>query len=385
MKFLIASDSFKGSLTSLQVGNIMSQAIMEEIPDAHVRILPMADGGEGTVDAVISAGRADPIRVPVTGPDGTQTISYYGKLHGHWPHPAAVVEIANICGLTMVDEGQRDPLIVSSRGLGDMLKALLDQGIRHAVIGLGGSACNDGGMGMLAALGVQFYDERGQKLYGCGADLLSVASVNWSQLDSRIMECELIIASDVTNPLAGPSGATYIFGPQKGLLPEMMEPLDQAMARYGRLLEVGNGRNSNHSLLLSPGSGAAGGLGFALQSIGGRVVPGAEIIADLTGLKSAIRESDWVLTGEGRSDYQTLYGKLPSYVSTLAAESGKPVVLISGSHGEGIESLYSHFTGCFASVNKPATLDHCLQEAENLLLQCTRNVVRLIQSSRKIG
>ncbi|ANE45686.1 glycerate kinase [Paenibacillus swuensis] len=383
MKFLIASDSFKGSLTSLQVGNIMSQAIVEEIPDAQVRIIPMADGGEGTIDAVIGAGRGDLIPVSVTGPHGSKVISHYGKLHAHGAQPEAVVEIANICGLTMVDEGHRDPLMVSSRGLGDMLVALLDQGIRHVVAGLGGSACNDGGMGMLAALGVQFYDELGHELSGSAADLLRVASVDWSRMDRRIMDTELIIASDVTNPLVGPSGATHVFGPQKGLLPEMIEPLDQAMVRYGRLLEVGNGRDSDQSLLLSPGSGAAGGLGFALQIIGGRIVPGAEKVAELTGLKNAVRESDWVLTGEGRSDYQTLCGKLPSYVSTLAAESGKPAVLISGSHGEGVESLYAHFAGCFATVNKPATLAHCMQEAENLLRQCTRNVARLIDASRK--
>ncbi|MFC4102706.1 glycerate kinase [Paenibacillus xanthanilyticus] len=324
------------------------------------------------------------MRVPVTGPHGTPIISHYAKLHAHGQHPKAVVEIANICGLMMV-EGQMDPFAASSRGLGDMLKVVLDEGIRHVVIGLGGSACNDGGMGMLAALGVQFYDERGHTLFGCGADVLKAASVNWSQVDSRIMECELIIASDVTNPLVGPSGATHVYGPQKGLIPEMMEPLDQAMARYGRMLEVANSRGSTHSHLFSPGSGAAGGLGFALQSIGGRIVPGAEAVADLTGLKSAIRESDWVLTGEGKSDYQTLYGKLPMYVSTLSADFEKPVVLISGSHGEGIASLYSHFAGCFASVNKPTTLGDCLEEAENLLLQCTRNVARLIQASQKMG
>lgn len=384
MKFLIASDSFKGSLSSQQVGKIMSQAIMEELPDADVQVIPMADGGEGTVDAVMSTGRGDTIPVPVTGPYGAKTVSYYGVLYDHRPYPVAVIEVANICGLTMVDADTRNSLSATSRGLGDMLKTLLDQEIRHVVIGLGGSACNDGGMGMLAALGVQFFDAMGYKLRGCGEDLLKVASIDWSQLDSRIMECELIIASDVTNPLIGPTGATHVFGPQKGLLPEMIEPLDQAMTRYGTLLEGGIGRYGDKSIQYSSGSGAAGGLGFALQLLGGQVTSGAKVVADLTGLQRAIQESDWVLTGEGRSDHQTQYGKLPSYVSALAAESGKPVVLISGSHGDGIESLYSQFAGCFACVNKPATLDFCLQEAEYLLLQCTRNVVRLIQRVERI-
>ncbi|MDF2959309.1 MAG: glycerate kinase [Paenibacillus sp.] len=188
----------------------------------------------------------------------------------------------------MVNAEQRNPLIATSRRLGEMINYLLDERIRHVVVGLGGSACNDGGMGMLVALGVQFYDKSEQKLTGCGGDL---ASVDWSQLDSRIKDFELIIASDVTNPLVGPTGATYVFGPQKGLLPKMIDPIDRAMDHYAMLLEQEVRLKTDLSKINSPGSGAAGGPGFALQLLEGRVVPGAQVVADLTGLNNAIRQS----------------------------------------------------------------------------------------------
>ncbi|MCZ8511041.1 glycerate kinase [Paenibacillus filicis] len=381
MKFVIAPDSYKGSLTALQAADTMARAVRDELPEAVVRIIPMADGGEGTVDALVRAAESGTTKpVAVCGPRGERLQSRFGVIEGK-DGPSAVLEAANLFGLPMVPQEERNPMHTTSRGLGDALMAALRLGCRDVIVGLGGSSTNDGGLGMLSALGAQFYNAAGELLEGYGRDLADMAQVDLEGLDPLVKECRITVACDVTNPLLGPQGASYTFGPQKGATPEQVASLDHAMSRYADLLE----RHLSLRLRDKPGAGAAGGLGFACMALGARIVPGAEVVDRASGLKRHIAEADWVLTGEGRSDGQTLFGKLPMYVAEAAREAGKQAILLSGSLGDGLEELRKHFAGCFSIVREPATLQACMEEAEANLYECTRSVARLLGAAAEFG
>lgn len=390
MRFVIAPDSYKGSLSSREVGSVMAAAIRREIPHAEIDVVPMADGGEGTVEALVGAcgGRGE--EVAVHGPLEPGATALIGLIEQDG-EPVYVIETANICGLPMIPADRRDPYAATSRGLGEAIAHALDRGARRLIVGLGGSAVNDGGMGMLAALGVRFADRGGRTLEGRGGDLLRAAAVDWSGLDPRLAACAITAASDVTSPLTGPAGASRVFGPQKGATPEQAAELDEAMRAYAALLErpggpSAGGAEANSSdangLRLSerPGAGAAGGLGFALLRLGARIESGAEVAARATGLKARIAGADWVLTGEGRTDAQTLSGKLPFRVAEWAAAEGVPAILVSGGLGPDIEPLYETFAAVFPIVGRPSTLDECLAEAEDNLTRTARNVARLIKT-----
>ncbi|GCL70877.1 MULTISPECIES: glycerate kinase [Paenibacillus] len=373
MKIVVAPDSFKGSLTAVQVGNIMARALLQEIPSAEVNVIPMADGGEGTVDALVKATDGSIVRLQVTGPRGERVDTYYGVITDQG-EPAAVIEAANVIGLPMVPKEHRNPLHTTTRGLGEVIRSALDQGYRRLIIGLGGSSTNDGGLGLLIALGARFTCKDGRAAEGYGRELGQLAEADLKGLDPRLADCRITIASDVTNPLLGPEGASHIFGPQKGASPEIVLQLDKGMKSYADLLEA----RMSLSLRDQPGAGAAGGLGFALLALGANMVPGARLVEEMSGLKQRIDEADWVMTGEGRSDGQTLFGKLPYHVAQLAKEAGKEAILISGSLGDGSERLTPHFAGCFSVVRGPSTLEECMEDAENHLFQCTLNVARLL-------
>lgn len=374
LRFVVAPDSYKGSLRSLQAGTIMARAIKEQFPDADIAMLPMADGGEGTMEALVSAASGTIVKRPASGPLGEAADTAYGIIH----HDTAVLETAMVCGLTMVPEAKRNPRHTTTRGLGELMRDALDRGCRKFIIGLGGSATNDGGMGLLRALGVKFLDESGRELAGFGKDTAKVHHVDFSGLDPRLRECELIAASDVTNPLCGPEGASLIFGPQKGASAQEAAQMDKDLAHYAEAVERSLGKTLKHM----GGTGAAGGLGFALLAIGARIVSGASIVEETTGLREHIARADWVITGEGRSDGQSLYGKLPVHVAKIAKEYGVPAILISGSLGEGAERLYEHFAGCFSIINKPSSLQECMGRAEELLYACASNVMRLLRHAR---
>ncbi|WP_276353813.1 glycerate kinase [Cohnella caldifontis] len=380
MRILIVPDSFKGSLTAVAASETMAGAVLAEMPDAEVFRIPLADGGEGTVDALVAARGGRTVPIEVTGPLGERVQTYYGVIG----ETTAVVEAANLCGLTMVPPERRNPLHTTSRALGEAILAALDQSSSRIIVGLGGSAVNDGGIGMLSALGAVFLDGAGHKLSGYGRDLPELDRIDLSGLDSRLKRCEITVACDVRNPLVGEEGATFVYGPQKGASAEMCRTLDAAMAAYAAKLEacfadMGMGAAAGGAPLRdAPGAGAAGGLGFALLSLGAKLVPGAQLIEEQTGLRAAARAADWVLTGEGRSDGQTLYGKLPLHVARLAREEGTRAVLISGSLGPGSERLLSEFAGCFSIVEQPSSLQDCMEQAESLLYRCTRSVARLI-------
>lgn len=423
MKVLLAFDSFKGSLSSKEAGEAAAEAIREAVPDASCEVLLMADGGEGTVEALVDAAGGDVEYVTVTGPLGERTLSRAGLIRepdGEW---TAVLEAAAICGLTMVPEGRLDPLAAASTGVGEAIAAFMDRGVRRFAVGLGGSAVNDGGMGMLAALGADFRDAGGNRLTGSGRDLLRLSSVSLDRLDERLAECRIDILTDVSNPLCGERGATMVYGRQKGVTKELEGPLDAAMRAYGGMVEAalrrrfpaagpasspsaegvrdstvggpgagasGDKRGLPHndnrfeaaqpSMQDRPGAGAAGGLGFALMALGGEAVSGAERVIAAARLAERAAEADWVVTGEGRSDRQTLYGKLPLRAAEAVRGSGTGCLLVSGSLGDGMEELAPHFAGCFSIVQEPAELSRCLGQARDWLKLTVRETFRLIDA-----
>ena len=410
MKVLLAFDSYKGSLDSWQVGSIAARAIQSVVPDAKCEVVPMADGGEGTVEAIVRATGGIYETIRTSGPMGAAADTRVGFVRDKEGNEIAVLEVASICGLTMVGEAELNPLAASSAGVGEVIVQLLDKGIRRFTVGLGGSATNDGGMGLLAALGVEFQDEAGARLAGSGRDLLRLASIQLNRLDARLAECSLVIATDVSNPLCGPQGATMVYGRQKGVTVELGYELDKAMNSYALRLEEAFAQYSAQQRLEEEldeysarqrldesavpyvgranlkdkaGAGAAGGLGFALMAVGGEVVSGADWIIDMTNLEERAAQVDWVITGEGRSDLQTLYGKLPLKVAQAAKRAGADCILMSGSLGDGIEKLMPHFQGCFSIVKEPSELDYCIEQAEPLLEQSVREVFRLIHSISK--
>jgi glycerate kinase len=376
MKIVIAPDSYKGSLSALDVGKTMRQAISNEIIDAEIEVLPMADGGEGTLDALVFATNGAKEEIEVTGPLGDKVRTYYGVLGDE---ATAVIEMAAIAGLPMVPKEKRNPMLTTTYGIGEAIVHALEKGYRHFKIGLGGSATNDGGLGMLQALGVQFLNETGQAINPIGASLGEIKSVNFDTLHKAVLASQFEVASDVKNPLCGPTGASFIFGPQKGGTPEQLQMLDEAMLHYANLIE----KCLNKVLKEIPGAGAAGGLGFAFLTIEGELKSGASIVGEALGLEEKIKKADWVITGEGQSDSQTLYGKVPFYVAKMAKKYNVPTILISGSLGEGIEQLYDYFLSCHSIVSGPMSLEKAMSHADKLLTRETRNVARLLMSSYK--
>jgi glycerate kinase len=378
MKFVVAPDSFKESLSALEAAKTIAQAIRSVFPSANIELVPMADGGEGTVEDLLEASGGHMENSEVTGPLGKIVNVAWGYLaddgEDRLGGRTAVLEAASIFGLSQIPVSERNPYNTTTRGMGELILFLLDQGIRRFIVGLGGSGTNDGGMGMLAALGARFYDGQGQTLFGYGKDLLELRSLSVEFLDSRLSESSIIVASDVQNPLCGRNGASSIYGPQKGALPDQVEALDAALMRYADLLE----QKLDQTVRELPGAGAAGGTGFALLLLGAKLVQGAEVVASTARLRSKISGADWVITGEGRSDNQTLNGKLPLYVARLAKEAGVRTILISGSIGENAAELEKEFTACFSCVPRPMSLAESLEQAEENLFACSRNVARLL-------
>ncbi|MDR6553952.1 glycerate kinase [Paenibacillus qinlingensis] len=372
MNIVIAPDSFKGSLTSLEAGTIMKQAILQEVRDAVVTVIPIADGGEGTVDTLVAATGGTLFPLMATGPLGESVEVQFGQL----PGGMAVLEAASICGLVMITPIQRNPMRTTSRGIGEVLLAAMDQGHRSFILGLGGSATNDGGIGMLQALGGLFLDANGNPVDGFGDSLTNIRSIDLSGLDARLKDCDIQVACDVKNPLCGDTGATHVFGPQKGGTPEQLQTLEAAMQAYAVRVEEQLGQSGLSQL---PGAGAAGGLGFAMLVLGAKLTPGAEVLAAAVKLPEHIAAADWVITGEGRSDSQTLYGKLPIHVAALAQAAKVPALLVSGSLGSGAEQLLDHFHATFSIVPEPVTLDACMENAGTYLYQRVRNIARLLK------
>ncbi|KIL45241.1 glycerate kinase [Jeotgalibacillus soli] len=373
MKFVIAPDSYKGSLSAIEVANTMKKAISNEIPLADVIINPMADGGEGTLEALVTATNGRLETIYVAGPLGDKIQSAYGILSDE---KTAVIEMANISGLPMISFEDRNPMLTTTYGVGEAILHALEQGFRKFIIGIGGSATNDGGLGMLQALGAVFADKNGFPVSPAASGLQNIETISFDTIDSRLRSCEIFVACDVENPLCGPNGASHVFGPQKGATKDQVIELDDLLRRYADQIEMVLGKKYQEI----PGAGAAGGLGFALLTIGAIMESGAKIVSDATGLEQKLAEADWVLTGEGQSDHQTLFGKVPSYVAKLAKGNSVKTILISGSLGNGYKELDALFASCHSTIPRPISLADALADAEENLYESTRNIVKLLKN-----
>ena len=357
MKIVIAPDSFKESLSAPDVAAAIARGWQRVFPHAEVLLRPMADGGEGTVDAVLAATGGQRRECTVRGPLGEPVQAHWGWLG----EGTAVLEMAAASGLHWVPRERRDATITSSYGTGELIRAALDAGARRIILGLGGSATNDGGCGLLQALGVRFLDAHDRELPPGGAALARLARIDIGAMDSRLLQARVEIAADVDNPLCGPRGASHVFGPQKGASPQQVEVLDAALGRYASVVAATLGED--HSQL--PGVGAAGGLGFAAKAfLHASFRPGIELVAELSGLAEAVQGADLVITGEGRLDSQSLHGKAPVGVARIARAAGVPVIALAGSLGEGYQAVYeAGIEAAFSLTSGPQSLEQAMSGA----------------------
>ena len=374
MKIVIAPDSYKESLTALEVATEIEAGFREVFHDAEYVKLPMADGGEGTVAAMVDATGGKLVDVEVTGPLGEKVKAFYG-LTGDGK--TAIIEMATASGLALVPTNLRNPLNTTTYGTGELIKAALDAGINQLIIGIGGSATNDGGAGMLQALGVKLLNMAGRDIGFGGGELANLDSIDISGMDLRLKTCLIEAACDVDNPLTGPKGASAIFGPQKGATPEMVAQLDANLSRYAVLIH----RDLGVLVDTVPGAGAAGGMGAALLAFfGTHLRPGIEIVVEAVGLEAALKDADLVITGEGRIDSQTIHGKTPIGVARVAKRYGKPVIGIAGSLSSDVDVVHEHgIDAVFSVLSRIGTIDDALTDAAANVRAASRNIAALLK------
>lgn len=377
MKIVIAPDSFKDSLSAEKVADAIAAGLADVMPHAQLVKCPMADGGEGTVEAIVAAGNGQLRRNHVQGPLGAPVEAHWGWLPDSH---TAIIEMAEASGLQLLKPEQRNACITSTFGTGELIKAALDAGARRVILAIGGSATNDAGAGALQALGLGLFDAQGNHLPRGGLALAHVARIELSGLDPRLAEVRFEIAADVNNPLCGEHGASAIFGPQKGASAEQVRLLDQALGHFADHCANVLPKDVRHE----PGSGAAGGLGFAAKAFfGAQFRAGVEVVAELVGLVEAVKGADLVITGEGRFDAQTLRGKTPFGVASIARAEGVPVVVLAGTLGEGYQALYEHgINAAFAIASGPMTLQDACARAAPLLTDRARDIARLLILAR---
>jgi len=374
MRIVVAPDSFKGSLSALAVADAMERGIRAVFPAAGVSKVPIADGGEGTVEALVAATRGRVETRRVRGPLGEPVEARWGRLGDR---ETAVIETAAASGLPLVPLARRDPRVTSTFGTGELVRAALDAGLSKLVVGIGGSATNDGGTGLARALGVRFLDAAGRDLPEGGAALARLARIDLSGLDPRVMAARVLVACDVDNPLTGPRGASAVYGPQKGATPEAVRELDAALANFARVARQATGRD----VADAPGAGAAGGLGAGLLFFTpARLRPGVEVVLETIGFDALVRGADLVLTGEGRTDFQTAMGKAPVGVAAAAKLHGVPVVCLSGGLGPGADDVLALGIDAVASaVPGPMALEEAMARGAELLEAAAARACRLVQ------
>ena len=380
MKIIIAPDSFKGSLRSPEVCAAIEAGIKSVLPDATIISIPMADGGEGTVEAAVISTGGHCEEVTVSGPLGVPVKACYGVPDGR---PCAIMEMASASGIELLPAEQLNPLKTSTCGTGEIIRAICRKGIQEIIIGIGGSATVDGGAGMAQALGFRFFDVDDKELpQGIGGGALDrISRVDCSMVEPSLKTCRIKVACDVTNPLLGLNGAARVFGPQKGATPEMVELLERNLAAYAEVLK--------HAGLCSgcdnPGDGAAGGLGFALRVLTkAQMVSGAELMIGITGLENHLKGSDLLITGEGCSDSQTVNGKLCAVVAETAKRAGVPAVLLSGAVHGGSEVFGGLFAGAFSIASGPCTLQEAISATRQNLFSASANIAGLYKAARKL-
>ncbi len=347
MKIVVAPDSFKGSMTAIEVSDAIGQGVREIFPEAEIVKIPMADGGDGTVQCLVNATGGEILREKVTGPLVDEVLASYGILGDK---KTAVIEMAEASGLTLVPENKRNPLITTTYGTGQLIKAALDQGCRKMIIGIGGSATNDGGSGMVQALGAKLLDKNGKEIGFGGGELKKVFRIDTKYLDNRLSETKVLIASDVSNPLCGPKGAAQIYGPQKGATPEMIKKLDESLAYFAEIVK----RDLNKDIKDIPGAGAAGGLGAGLMAfLNAELRPGIEIIIEIVKLEQAIKDSDLIITGEGKIDSQTIYGKAPIGVAKIAKKYNIPVIAVAAIISDDADIVHQYGINTLIKICEP--------------------------------
>lgn len=373
MHIVIAPDSYKGSLSAVGVANAMERGVISVFPNAQIHKLPIADGGEGTVEALVTATKGKVIHQVVQGPLGNPITASWGILGDG---KTAVIEMATASGLTLVPKEKRDPRVATTYGTGELFRAALDQGIRKFIVGIGGSATNDGGTGMARALGVKFLDKFGKELSPGGAALINLAQVDLSGIDPRITEAIILVACDVDNPLCGPKGASAVYGPQKGATPEMVAQLDYALKHFAAIATEATGKNVSNM----PGAGAAGGLGAGLLFFtNAQLRPGVDIILAAANFADIVKNATFVLTGEGATDFQTAFGKAPVGVAKIAKKFNIPTICLSGGLGKGSDDVLQQGIDALMSIApRPMSLDECIHSADVLIEQATARVCRLV-------
>jgi glycerate kinase len=374
MRIVIAPDSFKESLSALDVAHAIAAGVRDVAPNADVVCIPMADGGEGSLDSLLAACEGERRKARVKNANAHTAEADWGWLG----EARAFIEIATAAGLAQISPTQRNALTATSYGVGQLIIEALDAGARHITVGLGGSACNDGGAGMLQALGAQLLDSHGTSLPLGGGALSQLHSIVLDELDPRLAQTTFEIAMDVNNPLCGPQGASAVFGPQKGASAQQVDQLDAALAHFAKVCTATVHKDESQT----PGVGAAGGLGFGIKTFfNATFKPGVELLAELAGLPQAMVGADLVFTGEGRMDAQTLHGKTPAGVARCAQQLGVPVIAIVGSLGDGYQALYDiGLTAAFSLAPGPITLEQACQDAPRYLRQRAADCLRLWQA-----
>ncbi len=380
MKFVIAPDSFKGGLTAKEAAKAIARGLKRVFPEADYILVPMADGGEGTVQSLVDATKGQLITETVTGPLGQPVAARFGLLGNG---TTGVIEMAQASGLQFVTAKTANPLKTTTYGTGELILKALDHGVTQLILGIGGSATNDGGAGMAQALGVRLLDRHNRAIGFGGGALSQLTRIDTSHMDPRLRQLKISIASDVTNPLVGKNGASTVFGPQKGATAEMVKTLDGNLIHYAALIKQALGKD----LANYPGAGAAGGLGAGLLAFtNAQMTKGIDLVIQYSGLKQKARHADFVFTGEGGIDFQTKFGKTPYGVAlaTKAVSPGAPVIAIAGNIGRGVDSLYAKnaIDAIFSSVAGAKTLSQALQSAPSDIAQTAENIGRLIAATR---
>ena len=374
MKILVAPDSFKGSLTAMEAAENIKNGIHNYDSKIDIDLLPMADGGEGTVQSLVDATEGEIIKKKVTGPLGNTVEAFYGLLGDK---KTAVIEMAAASGLPLVPEEKKNPSKTTTYGTGELIAAALDAGAQKIIIGIGGSATNDAGVGMAQALGAEILDKNGEQINFGGGSLNQIEQIKLDNLDSRLENVEILAACDVDNPLYGKEGAAYVYAPQKGADPEMVEILDQNLRHFNDIVIKELNKNPNEI----SGAGAAGGLGAGLVAfLDAELKAGVTIILDLINFEERLKNVDLVITGEGMLDGQSIYGKTPVGVSRSAAKKNIPVIAIAGTLGEGVEKVLDHgINSYFSIIDRPAELKEIIEKSPELLSNLSEQIIRTIR------
>ena len=381
MKIVIAPDSFKGNLTSLQVAKAIEKGVQRVLPKANCVKVPMADGGEGTVQSLVDAMGGKFVYRKVSGPDGVVIRARYGLLADK---RTAVIEMAEASGLPLIAESKRNPLTATSHGTGELIIDAINKGAQKIIIGIGGSATNDGGAGMAQALGVKFLDSRGREIrtLAAGGMLDRIADINMENIHVGLKKCKIIVASDVDNPLCGKRGASYVFGPQKGATPAMVKRLDSNLNHFARLIK----KRLNINVRSLKGAGASGGLGAGLVAFAGaKLQSGVDIVMQATDFKSHLNKADLVITGEGRVDFQTAFGKTPAGIAKVAKKHRVPVIAIGGGLSDDASGVFNFgIDGLDSAIARDMPLEEALAGSRKFISNAAERAIRMILVGKKM-